>query len=217
MLEVDTLTLAIILRERAILSGIISHIYNYMNKVENNNFMMMQTLVWISVAISGAMMVIGNNLAFAFGLVGAVSIIRFRLAVKNPRDMAFVLFAIVIGMACGIGFLTLAITILIESAIIMLCMGWILGWMGKRNSHCGNYELKITHNNNVTITETIEKELNKIATSWYFKGSKESKNKKTLTYTVRVDNYRKLEEEFTKTLKRKCKKDLFFISFDNIG
>jgi len=48
-------------------------------------------------------MVIGNNLARAFGLVGAMSIIRFRAAVKDTRDIAFVFFALAAGMAGGAG------------------------------------------------------------------------------------------------------------------
>jgi uncharacterized membrane protein YhiD involved in acid resistance len=49
------------------------------------------------------MMVIGNNLARAFGLVGAMSIIRFRTAVKDVRDTAFVFFSLAAGMATGTG------------------------------------------------------------------------------------------------------------------
>jgi hypothetical protein len=49
-------------------------------------------------------MLIGDNLARSFGLVGAVSIIRFRVAVKPPMDMAFIFLIIVLGMACGLGF-----------------------------------------------------------------------------------------------------------------
>ncbi len=48
-------------------------------------------------------MVIGNNLARAFGLVGAMSIIRFRTAVKDSIDIAFVFFSLAAGMAAGSG------------------------------------------------------------------------------------------------------------------
>jgi uncharacterized membrane protein YhiD involved in acid resistance len=50
------------------------------------------------------MMIIGSNIARAFSLVGALSIIRFRTAVKDVRDTAYLFFAIVVGMGCGTGF-----------------------------------------------------------------------------------------------------------------
>jgi uncharacterized membrane protein YhiD involved in acid resistance len=48
-------------------------------------------------------MVIGNNLARAFGLVGAMSIIRFRTALKETTDIIFIFFSLAIGMAAGVG------------------------------------------------------------------------------------------------------------------
>lgn len=50
------------------------------------------------------MVIIGSNVARAFSLVGALSIIRFRTAVKDVRDTAYLFFAIVVGMGCGTGF-----------------------------------------------------------------------------------------------------------------
>jgi len=54
-------------------------------------------------------MVIGNNLARAFGLVGALSIIRFRTAVKDVQDIVFIFFSLAIGMAAGVGLYLIAI------------------------------------------------------------------------------------------------------------
>lgn len=55
-------------------------------------------------------MVIGNNLARAFGLVGAMSIIRFRTAVKDPQDIMFIFFALGIGLSAGVGIYAITIT-----------------------------------------------------------------------------------------------------------
>jgi uncharacterized membrane protein YhiD involved in acid resistance len=67
------------------------------------------TLILLSMATAVVIMVIGNNLARAFGLVGAMSIVRFRHAVKNTQDIVYVFFALAIGMAAGVGFYTIAI------------------------------------------------------------------------------------------------------------
>jgi len=66
------------------------------------------TLVLLTVVIAIVTMVIGSNLARAFGLVGALSIVRFRTIVEDTRDTAFVIFAVVIGMAIGAGYALLA-------------------------------------------------------------------------------------------------------------
>jgi hypothetical protein len=61
------------------------------------------TLVLMSILIAMATQIIGDNVARAFSLVGALSIVRFRTAVPATRDMAFVLAAVVVGMAAGAG------------------------------------------------------------------------------------------------------------------
>lgn len=63
-----------------------------------------QTLVLVGVTISLVMLIIGSNIARAFTLVGALSIIRFRNAVKETRDVGFVFVSMAIGMAVGTRF-----------------------------------------------------------------------------------------------------------------
>ena len=61
------------------------------------------SLILLVIITSIVIMVIGNNLARAFGLVGAMSIIRFRTAVKETQDIIFIFFSLAIGMATGVG------------------------------------------------------------------------------------------------------------------
>lgn len=67
------------------------------------------TLVLLTVVITIVTLVIGDSLARAFGLVGALSIVRFRTVVEDTRDTAFVIFAVVVGMAIGAGYPRLAV------------------------------------------------------------------------------------------------------------
>ncbi len=62
------------------------------------------TLVLLAVLIAMVTLVIGNNVARAFSLVGALAIVRFRTVVEDTRDTAFVIFAVAVGMAVGAGF-----------------------------------------------------------------------------------------------------------------
>jgi hypothetical protein len=59
------------------------------------------TLVLLSILIAMVTQVIGDNIARAFSLVGALSIVRFRTVVRDTQDTAYVIFAVVVGMAVG--------------------------------------------------------------------------------------------------------------------
>lgn len=61
------------------------------------------SLIILVIITAIVIMVIGNNLARAFGLVGAMSIIRFRTAVKETQDIMYIFFSLAIGMAVGVG------------------------------------------------------------------------------------------------------------------
>ncbi|KAA3615814.1 MAG: DUF4956 domain-containing protein [Calditrichaeota bacterium] len=80
------------------------------------------SMIFLSMITAIVIMVIGNNLARAFGLVGAMSIIRFRTAVKDTQDIVFIFFALAIGMAAGVGYFKLAIFGSAFVGIIMLLL-----------------------------------------------------------------------------------------------
>jgi uncharacterized membrane protein YhiD involved in acid resistance len=67
------------------------------------------TLVLLTVLICMVTLVIGNSVARAFSLVGALAIVRFRTVVEDTRDTAFVIFAVGVGMAVGAGFLAVTL------------------------------------------------------------------------------------------------------------
>lgn len=68
------------------------------------------SLVALTVITTAVMIVIGNNIALSLGMVGALSIVRFRTAIKDSRDTVYIFWAIVAGICCGAGdFLTAAI------------------------------------------------------------------------------------------------------------
>jgi len=79
------------------------------------------TLVLLSILIAMVTQVIGDNIARAFSLVGALSIVRFRTVVRDTQDTAFVIVAVVVGMAAGAGDLIVAgMGIVIVSAAAFL-------------------------------------------------------------------------------------------------
>lgn len=88
---------------------IVSYFYrkSYQGPGYLNSFV--NSLVVLSMITAIVIMIIGNNLARAFGLVGAMSIIRFRTAVKETNDIIFIFFALSVGMAAGTGLHNVAI------------------------------------------------------------------------------------------------------------
>ena len=61
------------------------------------------SLVILTVLTGTVMTVIGNNSALSLGMVGALSIVRFRTAIKDSRDTVYIFWAIIIGICCGVG------------------------------------------------------------------------------------------------------------------
>lgn len=60
------------------------------------------SLVMITVITTLVMSVIGNNIALSLGMVGALSIVRFRTAIKDPRDTAYIFWGVAVGICCGV-------------------------------------------------------------------------------------------------------------------
>ncbi len=84
-----------------ILGGIVAAIYRLTRKGAEISSSFPVTLVLLSILIAMVTQVIGDNVARAFSLVGALSIVRFRTVVRDTQDTAYVIFAVVVGMAVG--------------------------------------------------------------------------------------------------------------------
>lgn len=115
------------------------------------------TLILIAVITTMVMMIIGSNLALSLGMVGALSIIRFRTAVKDTKDSAFIFWAIAVGISCGSGIYAIAI---LGSIVIALILFFINRGVLDETTY-----LVIVHgsdNLNVdAVTESIEKNCQK--------------------------------------------------------
>ena len=103
------------------LSVFIVNIYVWTHaKVPQKSFT--DTLIILCMLISVVMVIIGDSIARAFSLVGALSIIRFRTAIQDPRDIGFVFYALGVGMAVGAGNPSVAILATFLIGTIILCM-----------------------------------------------------------------------------------------------
>ena len=93
-----------------LLGGLVTLVYRFTRAVDEIAPSFVVTLVLLSILIAMVTQVIGDNVARAFSLVGALSIVRFRTVVRDTQDTAYVIFAVAVGMAVGAGHTPLAIS-----------------------------------------------------------------------------------------------------------
>lgn len=79
----------------------ISYWYTHVGTAYSKKFNV--SLVTLTILTATVMTVIGNNVALSLGMVGALSIIRFRTAIKDSRDATYIFWAIIVGICCGVG------------------------------------------------------------------------------------------------------------------
>ncbi|TFF90918.1 MAG: DUF4956 domain-containing protein [Promethearchaeota archaeon] len=106
--EVDLMDAILVMFWSLVLSIIIAITYRGTHRGVSYSQTFTQNLVLIGVIVGVVMLIIGTNIARAFTLLGALSIVRFRNAVKDSRDVGFIFFVMAIGMACGTQFFPIA-------------------------------------------------------------------------------------------------------------
>ena len=106
----------------ALLLGILiflTYQYAFSGMIYNKNFNV--SLVAVTVITSVIVITLATNIVLSLGMVGALSIVRFRTAVKEPLDVVYMFWAITTGIVCGAGLRMFALlTVLIVAAIFFL-------------------------------------------------------------------------------------------------
>lgn len=141
------------------------------------------SLVMITMVTTIVMVVIGSNISVSLGMVGALSIIRFRTAVKDPRDTAFIFWCVVSGLACG----TQNYTIVLAGSVV-ICL--ILFGFKKVSSKDNRYTL-IVKGNDINLG-MVEKLLKNKLKDYVCKGKYIKNNNVELIYDIK---FKKKEDE----------------------
>lgn len=115
----------------------------------NRNFA--ACLVLIGMVTALVIQVITSNVVLSLGMVGALSIVRFRTAVKEPADTAFLFWAIATGIICGAGYITISIlaTALIGLLFVAAC------YFGKKHGS-GSYMIVARYEEGCGIEESLQ-------------------------------------------------------------
>lgn len=121
--ESFTLINALKVMATSIILGLaISMVYMKTNKKSHYNSGFSITLIMLPVIISIIILLVGNNVARAFSLAGAFSIIRFRSAPGEPKDIAYVFFTLAIGLTCGMGYISYAVIFTVILSLLMIIL-----------------------------------------------------------------------------------------------
>lgn len=114
-------------------------------------------LVLLTVISALVIVVIGNNLARAFGLVGAMSIIRFRTAVRDTMDMVFIFISLALGMACGVGLQVVAVVGTLITGLLILTLTFTHFGQPRRRFHL----LQVAYNGAHVTDDVLNRVLSK--------------------------------------------------------
>jgi uncharacterized membrane protein YhiD involved in acid resistance len=118
----SVLDVAISLALSFVLSVMIAWVYRATHRNVSYSQSYVQTLIILGMLISVIMLVVGSNIARAFALVGALSVIRFRNAIKETRDVGFIFLVMAVGMAVGTRFYTLAAVAAVTISLVIFLM-----------------------------------------------------------------------------------------------
>jgi uncharacterized membrane protein YhiD involved in acid resistance len=105
-----------------LLSAFIGWIYKNTHRGTSYTQSFVFTLVLNGMVVALVMLIVGSDIARAFSLVGALSIIRFRNALKETRDVGFIFFTMAIGMAIGTRFYLLGVIATLAICLVILLM-----------------------------------------------------------------------------------------------
>lgn len=125
----------------------LSYRFSHSGAVYNARFNV--SLWMLTIVTTMVMCVIGNNIALSLGMVGALSIVRFRTAIKDSRDTVYIFWTIIVGICCGVGDYLVAAVGSSAIFLIFLIMGAIrsdnrmLLIIRAKRSRCENIESQV--------------------------------------------------------------------------
>lgn len=141
--------------------GIIGFTY-YKTQEEDYQRSLAVTLLMLPVILSVIIVFIGSNIARAFSLAGTLSIIRFRSAPGDPKDIGFIFFDIAAGLACGVGLYAYgAVFVLLLCAIIVITEKFKFF-----EENTNQKTLRITIPENLNYSDAFEEVLKKYTKSY---------------------------------------------------
>ena len=203
-IQIDIQGFVISLLSAAILSFLVQLFYIRYSSSLSNRKEFSKNFVILGVTTTIVIMIVKSSLALSLGLVGALSIVRFRAAIKEPEELVYLFLIIAIGLGCGANQLLIITTGIIFSLIIIVFYSGYL-----KNSKV-SFEEKISAG--IIIDQSISDsqidniilELKKISKELKFISMSRSQDNTTINLDIRPKNFQNLTK-FTGLIKRRFK------------
>ena len=107
-------------------------------------------LIMLSMVTALVILVIASNVVLSLGMVGALSIVRFRTAIKEPSDTAFAFWAIATGIVCGAGYVVIAVLM-----TLLLGLLFVLTHMFSRAHKAGSYMVVVRYSSECNVEKKL--------------------------------------------------------------
>tara|TARA_Y100000816_G_C26091834_1_gene577130 strand:- start:1470 stop:2156 length:687 start_codon:yes stop_codon:yes gene_type:complete len=203
VLSIDNFIISIVVA--AILSFIVQLFYIKFSSTISNRLDFSKNFVILGIVTTIVITIVKSSLALSLGLVGALSIVRFRAAIKEPEELVFLFLIIAIGLGCGAGQIKIIIIGILSSLILIYL--YYLYYKNKKFKIAEVLNLALSKNSQVD-----EKEINEIV-DFIKSNSKtmdlisisKSKDDTTLNFDISVDNIKKINQILIALEKRNYK------------
>ncbi len=120
--DIDIVTIFLCIGITAVLGVYIFILYRLTNKNSFYSRSFNVALIELAVITSAIILTIQSNIVVSLGMVGALSIVRFRTAIKDPMDLVFLFWSISVGIICGAGFAMIAVIASVVLTIVVLVL-----------------------------------------------------------------------------------------------
>ena len=213
-IQIDLQSFIVSLFCAAILSFLIQLFYIRFSTSLSNRKEFSKNFVILGVTTSIVIMIVKSSLALSLGLVGALSIVRFRAAIKEPEELVYLFLIIAVGLGCGANQLLITITGISFSLIIIILYSRYL-----KDSKI-SFEEKITTgiiiDQNITDEQinNIITDLKKISKELKFISMSRSANNTTINLDIKPTNFKNLTE-FTGLIKKRFKNSRVILSYND--
>lgn len=125
--RVDLATVGLSLAVCLLMSGVLAFFYTRIGSSLGNRHKFAKTLVPLAATTLLVIAVVKTSLALSLGLVGALSIVRFRAAIKEPEELTYLFLAIGIGLGCGANQLKLTFAVFAVTLVVLIARSRVLG------------------------------------------------------------------------------------------
>ena len=138
------------------------------------------TLIMLTLITTPVVMCIGSNVALSMGMVGALSIVRFRTAVKDPLDTAYMFWALTMGILLGANAYVIAV-------VALLCISCAMLFISFRRLRSPNGYLLVIHHDE-QVQREIENELKRSVRFYRIRSKTVTRSGSETTVEVRLDH-----------------------------